>query len=275
MKKIILPLALMVSSTYAMDLRYGQGDFEWGVSLFGVSPSVTIDDKIYSINEQHKNIDDTSWYYFGNLDIHNSDQLDTVTDIADDISGILPVKIAAFPTSYKVSGLDADLGVGYDVYQDTNSYFGIGLMTGISTPYIEMKNLVDTIGSIGKVLKDTSTDVKTYKLGLTLQGSYGFTDSFSIYGTAAISIQTGTIKNKSISSELDVNGLYTALDVGAKYSLSGGTSDLYIKVGYVYKKWNIDDISGSFAGSIPINILAFSEIDMSVKYPYIGIGYNF
>lgn len=281
MKRFVLPLVLMVSSSQALDLRYGQGDFEWSASALGYDSSIIVDDKIFSINEQHKNIGDGPWYYFGNIDIHSSKQLDAMTDIADNISNLLPIApddVAPFPTTYELSGLDMDIGVGYDLYQDDRSFFGIGVMTGFSTPFMEMKNYLESAEALNDLLNDTSTDVETYKLGISLQAAYNLAEIFSIYGTAIFAYQTGTLDNELIQSSLDVTGTYTAFDIGVKYyltNLSGEESNFYAKLGYAYKDWTIDDISGSLGGFDVPNLLSVVETEMTVDYIYLGIGYNF
>lgn len=281
MRRFLLPLVLAVSSSSALDIRYGQGDFEWSASALGIEKSITLDDKIISINEQHKNIGDTQWYYFGNLDIHSSDRLDTITDIADDVSDLLPIEpsdIAPFPSSYEVSGVDLDIGIGYDLYRDQRGYFGIGVVTGLSTPFMEMKNYLEAADYINTLLEDTSTDVETYKFGVTVQMAYNLAEIFSVYATGIYAMQTGSISNELISSDFDVTGTYASFDVGVKYyltNLSGDESNFYAKLGYTYKHWVVDDIDGSIGGFIMPNILTNAEIDMTSDYVYIGIGYNF
>jgi len=281
MKRYILPLVFMASSGNALELRYGQGDFEWKASVLGFESSVTIDDRVFSINEQHQNIGDGAWYYFGNIDIHNSKEFNTITNIADEISDALPISpdsIAPFPTSYQVSGLDIDIGVGYDLYHDDKSFFGIGIMTGISTPYMEMHNIIDSAESINSLLDDTSTDVETYKLGVTLQSELNIAEALSIYGTAIFAYQTGSMSNEIIQSSFDVTGSYTSFDVGIKYYMtntSGEESNFYAKLGYTYKNWTIDDISGKIGSLLVPNLLSLVETEMSVDYIYVAIGYNF
>jgi len=281
-KKYILPLALLVNSANALDLRYGQGDFEWniGSDLLG-EHSVTLDDKIISISEEHANFIDSPWYYFGNIDMHNSDTLDKVTDVADKIVGSLPFNpsdIAPFPSSFKVTGLDFDIGVGYDVAKDENGYLGIGLMTGISTPFMEMHNYLEAYEYLNTLLEETSTDVQTYKLGLTLQGSYNITNEFSIYGTGIYAMQTGTLDNDLISSSIDIDGTYSSFDVGVKFYPSGvvdNETNFYVNIGYAYKHWEIDDMNVNIGNILATNLSSVVNTDMSSDNLYIGIGMTF
>jgi hypothetical protein len=281
-KKYILPLALLVSSANALDLRYGQGDFEWNVGAgdFG-EKSVTLDDSIISISEHHANFTDSPWYYFGNIDIHSSDTLNQITDIADGVVDKLPFSpsdIGPFPSSFEVSGIDLDIGIGYDIARDENGYFGIGFVTGISTPFMEMHNYLEAYDYLSTLLEETSTDVETYKYGISLQGAYNITPEFSVYGTGIYAGQTGTLANDLIASDFDVTGTYSSLDLGVKFYPNGlmeNETNFYINAGYAYKHWEIDDMDVNIGGILSVNLSSVVNTDMTSDYVYIGIGFSF
>jgi len=281
-RKYILPLALLVSSANALDLRYGQGDFEWSVGADDLSEqSVTLDDTVISISEHHTNFTDSPWYYFGNIDIHSSDKLDRITDLADNAMANLPFSpadIAPFPSSFEVSGVDFDIGVGYDIARDENGYLGIGVMTGISTPFMEMHNYIEAYDYLSTLLEETSTDVETYKFGISVQGAYNITPEFSVYGTGIYAGQTGTLQNDLISSEFDVTGTYSALDIGVRFYPSGvveNDTNFYINAGYAYKHWEIDDMDVNVGGILSVNLSSVVNTDMTSDYIYVGIGFSF
>jgi len=282
MKRYILPLAVLVSGANALDLRYGQGDFEWSANFAGVMDStITLDDKVVSISEQHQNFANSSWYYFGNIDIHSSDTLDQVTDIADGIVDLLPFapdSIVPFPSSFEVSGVDFDIGIGYDIIQDERGYLGVGVMTGISTPFMEMHNYIDAIDFIDTILEETSTDVKTYKFGISLQGAYSITPNLSMYGTTIYATQTGEMSNDLIDGDFDVSGTYSSFDIGLKYYPSEVMPDqanFYIKGGYAYKHWDIDDIEMSIGGVILPDMMSLITTEMTSDFVYVGVGFSF
>lgn len=281
-RKYILPLALLASSANALDLRYGQGDFEWNVNVGDFAEqSVTLDDSIISISEHHANFTDSPWYYFGNIDIHSSDTLNKVTDVADNIMDSLPFspeEIGPFPSSFEVSGVDFDIGIGYDIARDGNGFLGIGFITGISTPFMEMHNYLEAYDYLTTLLEETSTDVETYKYGISVQGAYNLTEEFSIYGTGIYAGQTGTLQNDLISSEFDVTGTYSSLDIGVKFYPSGLVEDetnFYINAGYAYKHWEIDDMDVNLGGILSTNLASVVNTDMTSDYVYIGIGFSF
>ena len=281
-RKYILPLALLVSSANALDLRYGQGDFEWnvGISEYG-EESVTLDDSIITISEQHANFTDSPWYYFGRVDIHSSDRLDRITDLADiamDNLPFSPADIAPFPSSFEVSGVDFDIGIGYDIARDENGYLGIGVMTGISTPFMEMHNYIEAYDYLSTLLEETSTDVETYKFGISVQGEYNITPEFSVYGTGIYAGQSGTLTNDLIISEFDVTGTYSSFDMGVKFYPNGvveNESNFYVNAGYTYKHWKIDDMDVNIGGMLSVNLSSVVNTDMTSDYIYIGVGLSF
>ena len=282
MKKYILPLALLVSSANALDIRYGKGDFEWNVGIVGMTDkAVTLDDQIISITEQHANFGDSSWYFFGNVDIHSSDRLDKMTNVIDDAMDLLPFSpsdIAPFPSSFEVSGIDLDIGIGYDIARDENGYFGIGLVTGISTPFMEMHNYLESYDFIKTSLEDTSTDVETYKYGVAIQAGINFSENFSAYGTGTYAGQKGTLENELIDSKFDVTGTYSSFDVGLKFYPMGRVeygSNFYINAGYAYKHWEIDDMEIDLAGLFTVNLASVIQTDMTSSYAYVGLGFSF
>lgn len=273
---------MLASSSQALDIRYGQGDFEWSTSIKKViDSSVILDDKIFGINEQHQNFDDSTWYYFGNIDIHSSKKLDTITEITGEIVNIVPIDendLAPFSSSFEVSGMDLDIGIGYDIYQNQKSFFGVGLMTGISTPFMEAYNYVDSTNALYNLLKDTSTNLDSYKFGITMQGAYNLATILSIYGSGSLALQTGTMSNEILRSSIDMTGLYSSFDVGFKYyltDLSGNESDFYAKVGYAYKNWQVDDMNIDAGDSDLIDVASTVETEMTSDYIYLGIGFNF
>ncbi len=282
MKKYILPLLLLSGSANALDIKYGQGDFEWKVGVANImETSIVLDDTVISIGEQHKNFTDSRWYYFGNIDIHSSDTLNEITDVADYIVDLFPKSpesFGPFPSSFELSGVDLDVGIGYDLVQNTQGYLGIGVLTGISTPFMEMHNYIEAAEYISDMLEETSTDVKTYKLGIALQAAYSFTFDLSLYGSAMYAIQTGEMSNDIIDGTFDVDGTYSSIDVGFKYyltDLSESTSNLYLKAGYTHKHWEIDEIKMSLYDLPMFEVNTLIDMEMDSDYFYAGIGYNF
>jgi len=281
-RRYILPIIILASSSQAIDIRYGQGNFEWGSDITNITnSSLILDDRIFGINEHHQNLNDSTWYYFGNLNIHDSRQLDTTGDISSSILSLIPDSpdsIAPFSSSFVASSVDLDIGIGYDIYQDDRSYFGFGLMTGFSTPSMQNRNSIDSGNYIDTLFIETNTDMETYKFGVTMQGAYNLAEIFSLYSSIMLAMQTGSMSNDIINNDLDVMGTYSSFDIGVKYfltDLSGQESDFYAKLGYAYKYWNLDDIESSANGAYTTDITSLATTEITSDYLYLGIGYNF
>ncbi len=301
MKKYVLALtmgSLFISNLNALDVRVGKGDFEWKVgmsSLFDTSIELDID--VITLNEQHMNFEDSRYYLFGNLDIYSSDTVDKATDIIDNvmlskmpntpISNILGVNntspndvlgnFVPVASSYEISGIDFNIGLGYDIMKSDDGYIGMGLMAGVSTPFLEMENPIDAMAFTYAFLKDTDTDVMTYKAGISLQAGYNFGENVSIYSTFIYAYQTGDIENSIVDSSMDVDGNYRALDIGLELRPSSDSSwsDLYATIGYTSKAWDVDTIEATVAGIDTPNIASVFRNDLSTDYAYFGIGYRF
>jgi len=301
MKKYVLALtmgSLFISNLNALDVRVGKGDFEWKVgmsSLFDTSVKLDID--VISINEQHLSFGQSDFYIFGNLDIYSSDTVDKATDIIDNvmlsdlpntpINNILGINntspndvlgnFVPVPSSYEISGIDFNIGVGYDIVKSDEGYIGMGLMAGVSTPFLEMENPIDAMIFTYNFLKETSTDVMTYKAGLSLQAGYNFGENVSFYSTFIYAYQTGDIENSIVNSSMDVDGNYQAIDVGLKFNPSSDSSwsNLYATVGYTSKSWDVDTIEATVVGIDTPNIASVFKNDLSTDYAYFGIGYRF
>lgn len=301
MKKYVLALtmgSLFVSNLNALDVRVGKGDFEWKVgmsSLFDTSINLDID--VVSFNEQHLNFGQSNFYIFGNLDIYSSDKIDQATDVIDNvmtqnlpntpIDNILGINtdtannilgnFVPIPSSYEISGIDFNIGIGYDVLKNENGYFGMGLMAGVSTPFLEMENTIDAMMFIYTFLKETSTELMTYKAGLSLQAGYDLGENISLYSTFIYAYQTGDIENTIINSSMDMDGNYQALDVGLKLRPSSDSSwsNLYATLGYSSKTWDVDTMEATVVGIDTPNIASVFRNDLSTDYAYFGIGYRF
>ena len=301
MKKYVLALtmgSLFISNLNAFDIRVGKGEFEWKVGMANLfDTSVNLDIDVLSINEQHLSFGQSDFYIFGNLDIYSSDSINQATDVIDNvmtqslpntpIDNILGINtntandilgnFVPVPSSYEISGIDFNIGVGYDVLKNEDGYFGIGLMAGVSTPFLEMENPIDAMIFTYTFLKETSTDIMTYKAGLSLQAGYDIGDNLSVYSTFIYAYQTGDIENSIVNSSMDMDGNYQALDVGLKLSPSSDSSwsNLYATIGYTSKTWDVDTMEASVAGIDTPNIASVFRNDLSTDYTYFGIGYRF
>jgi hypothetical protein len=294
--KILLSLVTIVSFSQAMEFRVSSGTFNWEMSMPFMSCNFDLDTNIYSITEQHNNFSDSKIYYFYNADIYQSDYMDKITTfITRPLTHDFPVfgsfndAVAKYtsipvPADYKIRGFDLNLGIGYDVLKNNKGIIGIGINTGISIPVMKMKNMKQSAEVTYRMLEKTETSITTYKLGPIIHLNYEMAPKLLIYGSFSTGIQTGTIENDWIKSSFDVDGSYTTLDLGLRFTPWSSTKDLgwirldpklFFTIGYSYKKWDMDE-----AKINTFNIAEFSSGGMvkssfDTNYLYVGAGYDF
>jgi len=290
MKKYIigaLTSSIIASNIYAIDVKFGKGDFSFDMGLKNImKTSVDISTNVISISEHNYQISDSSFYLFGNLDIYSSDEVDGFTDFIDQgMQQNIPMlnqtpneimgNFVPVPSSYKMKGIDLDIGVGYSLLRDKKSFFGIGFATGLSTPFIEMENYIEAGKFFLDGLEKTDTDIMTYKMAISLQGSYNFMENLGIYTTLIYGYQKADIENDIIKSSMDSSGTYTSFDFGIKYSLTQIVSNLYVTLGHTSKKWDIDEINAEIMGVKGINPASIFDMSLESKYSYLSVGYQF
>jgi len=295
-KFILATILLSTSLIQALEFRVSKATFDWQMGMSFMDTDFDMDINVYSFNEQHNNFSDSKYYYFYNIDIYQSDFSDQLTtlittpithqnpfvgSVNDAISNHTPIPV---PADYEVRGFELNLGVGYDLVNDDKGLLGIGINTGLSMPVMKMKNLQKSIEVTYDLLDATDTSTVTYKFGPIVHGRYNFTPALSVYGSFTMGLQTGNMENDWVISSLDIDGKYSDLDFGLRYTPWSSSKDfggiqldpkLYFTLGYRYKKWTMDD-----AVIDTFNISTFSSggifsNEFSTKYVYFGIGYDF
>jgi len=297
MKKRAL-LLLATLSLYSEEIRYGHGTMDFSGGFLGLNKTISESVDIYSIEENHKNIFSSNVFYSFNLTLYDSKKLKQMqniynTGINQAVSWMPFVSGDIFvPTiDYRIKGVDASISIGYDlIHKSENSYFGVAPYLGINLPTISSSSdnsfvsIPDNIDT--SVLKDfykaSDTDITTFKLGASFYSSYEIKKSISIYLNGAYAYQTGSIANSYINSDFSVDGTYSSLDAGLKFSpldkdykLLGITLSprLYMTLGAKYDKWDIDDVALDISG---LNLKTpKSTMSIENKSAYFGVGYSF
>jgi len=288
MKVKLFVLFVLFSQLEAIDIKMGKGTFDWemGIDKF-MKADFGLDINTISISENHANFGDNKLYYFYNADIYSSDFVDQMTTLmATPITHEFPIfgsindaidKYTPIPTpsSYKISGFDLNLGVGYDFYKEKNNYLGIGINTGLSLPVMKMKDLVQSVQFTRKILKATKTTIKTYKLGPTLTGGFEIAPKLLAYGTFGFGFQKGSIENDWIRSSMDVDGGYSVLDFGINYAPLPKYPKLHLTLGYSKKSWSVDKVKADMFNIFNIEGFSMLDSDFSSSSAYLGVGYRF
>jgi len=285
-------IAAIASSLNAGETQVGHGTFTLESGFVGLTQSIDTDTTTYTISEFHKNIpfQDLGFFYGYGITWYDSDRLvqlqKTVNKYANNLSKN-PAKITLPSIDYRLQGLDAHILLGEDlIHKDENNYFGIGLMLGVSIPWIDSKKdsnnndaLSDTAANL---MKQSKTKLSTFKVGPSFAAMKSLGNYASMYLSGTYAYQTGSIKNTYAKADFSATGTYKELDIGLKfqpisedYKLGIITLSprLYATLGYKYKEWKLRDVSINAMGTGgKFNLMDFK---MNTKTAYMGVGYSF
>lgn len=296
LKKLSL-LLIATLSLQASEVEYGHGTLNIKGGFIGLDSTISADITTYSLIEHHKNIFASTWFYRYNLTWYDSktmvqgqntlnSQITQANNLLNQAGG--NVKVPTIPTlDYRLQGLDVNLVLGKDLYhKNENTFFGIGLMVGVSLPWIDSEKSDDNDDSSSDdamdLMKKSKTKMLTYKIGPSISASASLNKHFMVYGSATYAYQTGTLKNDYAHADLTVNGIFQEYDVGIKvqpfsqdYKVSFLTLSprLYGTLGYRYTDWTLNDVNIDVTGTNQ----KFTQTDFSSDNSviYFGIGYDF
>ena len=199
----------------------------------------------------------------------------TTSNIIDKGKNMIPT-----PFDVKVKGFDMNIGAGYDIYKDSHGYFGIGAATGLSLPYIYMKNKpLATMPILTGLMQSTNTSLTTYKASLSMQGSYMILDGLNVDAVMLYGYQFGKIDNDWFASEVDIDGTTSMLGFSMSYNLGylvRWADGLTVSAGYTRKSWDLSHTDVKLMGGL-LNSDLSQPLDakFDTENYYFGIGYRF
>ncbi len=285
MKKVVLwSHILLATLLYGVEVRVGKTDFHWKMGIVNFfSADFTLDVATLSLANRHDNFGSSRFYYFYDFELYRSDYMDKMTTLASypltfqwPVVGSfndLAARFIPVPADYKVRGIDCDLGIGYDLYNDGANYVGVGVSSGFSMPYMKMRNLKKSIEITYALLQATKTEILTYKLGVALTGKYALTPSFSLYADATTAYQTGKVENDWLRSSVDVDGEFTMVDMGVLYQYNRNWSLL---LGYTHKEWDVNSVKvDMLEGMFKAKMSGLMDIGFDEDTLYVGVSYSF
>jgi len=294
MKKALSLCLIVGTLATASEIRYGHGTYTLNGGFLGLTSRHTTDISSYSLVEQHKNIFKTRGYYAYNITWYDSDTLvqnqQTLETGVSQTNSLIPLGTSATQVqvpglNYRYEGLDAQGVIGYDIYhKGENDFFGVGLLVGISLPWIDTQKSSDSQNdsTFTDMYEKSKTEIMTYRVGPSIEGRTSLGKFFSIYASGTVAYQTGSIKNDYARTNVNVDGWFTALDTGLRFQalsydkeLFGITISprLYADLGYRYSYWELKDIAIDTSGiGTTFNK---STMEMSTSVAYLAIGYSF
>ncbi|SFV64395.1 hypothetical protein MNB_SV-14-607 [hydrothermal vent metagenome] len=298
MRRIVL-IGLLFGLVEASEFEYGNGTFTMRGGFLGLDESIDTDVSTFSLVERHSNLFSSDFFYSYDLTWYDSKTLKqaqhTYNNSSSQFNTMLGLnnnenmKIPAI--EHLVQGLDANVKFGYDIlHKDKDNYFGIGLLVGVSIPWIDSSKDNNNQDDLGykDYFKDTKTKINTYKIGSSINFQKSLiSDKLSIYGIGSFAYQTGSIDNDYMDSELTVNGTFQEYNIGLYYTPFTQTYQwgwlklsprIYGTVGYKYSKWDVDDVaidmSGAKLSSNTLNPME-TKFSMETSVAYAGVGYSF
>jgi uncharacterized protein (DUF736 family) len=275
------------------EIEMGHGTMSLEGGFLGLNGKISDNVTTYTLKAEHESTPINhlnynyriSWYDSSSMNQALSTYNQTVTDINGNTYNALDI-----PTmDYRIRGLDADVGLGWNIIDlGPHDYFSLGLDVGMSTPWIEATKASSSSNSgssnpIAILYGAGYTKIWTYKVGPQMRVSKSLTSALSLYGSAIYAYQYASVKNSSIGLNSFVDGTFTESELGLRFqplekkfpitrwfSLS---PQLYFTTGVRYNRWALHDIAVNlFDQNIP---LPKSNMQVSSSTTYIGLGYSF
>jgi hypothetical protein len=286
MKKQTVVLLILTSFVFGGEFDFGNGQFRLKGGFLGLNKEKTTSVISYSISQQHKNIFSTDFFYKYNISWYQSSEIKNAQQTVSVYSNNILTALTTPVTDYKYEGLDVNLILGRDVYKNDNFIASIGVLGGISIPWIESKkdsDNDDTISSyILNAMKKSKTKIFTYKLGMSVITKMDLNKYFKCFISGSYAYQTGYIKNDYANVDERINGSFSEIEANLRYIPFSFTKRIwfitfspkfYITAGYKFSKWIINDLAIDISG----NNLKFSksDLEMSISIGYLGFGYDF
>ena len=313
MKKIAISLIALSIISIASEIEHGTGTFSMKGGFLGLTSSIGTDVSTFSLVERHSSLPSTNFFYGYDFTWYDSETLkqaqhtyNNITSTANNFSSrFLPNTLSTYAKipsmDYRVKGLDANIKVGYDVlHEDQDNFLGLGLLVGLSMPWIDSSTNDDVAPSFGFIrdnagtllqsadyFKSSKTKLMTYKIGPSITFQKSLNEKLSVYGVGSFAYQTASIKNDAINSKFSVNGTFQEYNIGLYFTpfteeYQWGwlrlSPRIYGTLGYKYSKWDLDkmviNISGAELSSDILEPLGM-KFAMDSSIGYVGIGYSF
>ena len=295
-----LPYAALVSVSLvyapvsqAWEVRYGNGDFAMHTQMSPwVSLRTQMDVQTWTLAEPHHNWGNSRFYYSVRADYFDSASVNRLTDlfslplttpvtlINSSISDVIADNtLLPVPADYRLHGINVDAGLGYDLIKTPRAQLGVGVTTGMSTPFMKVRNMQSNANFVLDMLDTFDTKVETYKAGVQLTGQYHFTPWLTLQGDAALAHQTGKMRNNIVASDVDMDGTYRTVELAAKLKPTAlwhqpRLKNAFISLGHTHTQWDYDQAAlNTPLGSI--SVPSMFDGDAQHNSTYLSIGYDF
>jgi len=285
--KKVLFFFVLIGVLFGAEFEYGKGTFSIKGGLFGLNKTVSQDIDVFAFYNHHKNILGTKFFFSYKLAFYKSKSVtNTINTYNSVVSSNTLTNSLTF--DYKLQGVDANIVLGRDFYREGGDYLGVGVLLGISGPYIKSKgddsassdsdNVDNTLPGYG-YLSDSETDFTTYKIGPSVRAQKEILSFLTVYGDAQYAYQMARVKNKEAGIDQYDSGNYLSYDIGVKLQAKAGRKKIWIisfspkffvTFGYRYNYWKVKNVEIN-----GVNLIGPADLSFSVEYAYFGLGYDF
>ncbi len=275
------------SSLNALEFRVGKGSYDTDISIKNFLNHDTSNDiYVFTVDEPHKEIVNTPLFYYYEAEVYTSSSKKQETEFGNfaadyqfpligSVNNMTNRFLGMFPVEgdYKAVGFDMDFGLGYDVVRRGKSYLGIALNLGATLPLINAEHLSSKASFAYDLMESWDLDVTTYKIGPAIKGNYAINPAFSLYGSFSLGFQKAAIESELFKSSLDVNGDYSAIDIGVNYQPI--KSKYFFMLGHTTKRWSVDSAEVNLYNFFQVDVFSPFTTELKSSYTYMGVGYHF
>ena len=287
MMKSLFLTAIMLSALTAVEFRVGKGSYDTDISIKEFMNHDTANDiTTFSLHEAHKAFLENPLFYYYDAEVYTSSSKSQETEFANfatnyefplvgSVNQLTNSFLGMFPVEgdYKALGFDMNFGLGYDVLRKGESYLGLALNLGATLPLINAENLTSKVSFAYDLIESWDLDITTYKIGPAIKGNLAINPEFSLYGSFSLGFQKGAVESKLFKSSLDVNGDYSALDIGVRYQEKA--SQYFFLLGHTTKRWSVDSAEVNLYNFFNVDVFAPFTTELKSNYTYLGVGYRF
>ena len=272
------------------EVEYGKGKFAMSGAFLGLNESISDTVTTYTLKAEHTNTLIKHLNYNYKINWYDSQKINqpisTYNGYVSNVNGYTGNALTIPSLNYKVRGLDADIGLGWNIIDiSEHDYFSIGPDIGISLPWIEATGTSSSSSSnsSASLLSNTGTKISTYKAGVQMRVAKSLTSYLSLYASSIYAYQIGKLTNSNVNLDINVHGIFNENEIGLRYqpleysykltSWLSISPQLYFTAGARYTQWVINNVSVNlFNQNIP---LAPTDLKMNASAGYIGVGYSF
>jgi hypothetical protein len=198
----------------------------------------------------------------------------SIDDLAGD-STTVPV-----PADYRVHGLDLNIGIGYALLDDSRAHLWIGINSGLSLPFMRTRNMGTDANLVLDVLRATSTEIRTLKLGPTMAASWQPSPMLTLRASWTGDHQWGRLDNTLLDSGIDIDGGYSQCDLSIELHSKHWPRALrwlqngHVALGYHHSRWKFDTATFNLRQA-SVNTPATLDMAFTQETLYAGIGIDF